>query len=400
MISDLVLGESLEVLIDHRGKTPRKLGTDFVDSGVAVASAILVKNGRLDLSEARFVDEATWRRWMGVPTRTGDVVLTSEAPLGRVGRVTTDEPLVLGQRLYGLRGKVGVLNSGYLFYALQTDQVQADLLGRSTGTTVFGIRQSALRQVVIPAPPFEEQRAIAEVLGALDDKIAANGRTVSTLLDLTVAHFGWAVREATLGATTFGDMATIAGGGTPKTSIESYWGGDILWATPTDVTALDAPYLARTSRTITDDGLIACASSLYPSGSILMTSRATIGAFAIAQRPTAVNQGFIVANAHDPEHQWWLFHEMKSRVPEFLSFANGATFLELPRRRFKQLPVRTATSTIMSAFGAQVEPLHSSAIAFNSESARLAATRDELLPLLMSGRIRVKDAEKTVEGVL
>ena len=102
MSSSLVLGDALEVLMDHRGKTPKKLGSEFVESGVPVVSAILVKDGRLDLAGARFVDEATCQRWMSVPTRKGDVLLTSEAPLGRVARVETDAPLVLGQRLFGL----------------------------------------------------------------------------------------------------------------------------------------------------------------------------------------------------------------------------------------------------------------------------------------------------------
>lgn len=400
MITDLVLGESLDVLIDHRGKTPGKLGTDFVESGVPVASAILVKNGRLDLTEARFVDHATWKRWMGVPTRSGDVLLTSEAPLGRVARVETDEPLVLGQRLFGLRGKGGTLDSGYLYYALQTDRVQSDLLGRSTGTTVLGIRQAALRQVVIPAPPFPEQKAIAEVLGALDDKIAANSRTVGLLLELADARFAQAVTGVRPGPQTFGDVADVGGGGTPRTTVDQYWGGEVHWATPTDVTALSAPYLAKTTRTITEEGLAACASALYPVGSILMTSRATIGAFALAQVPAAVNQGFIVANAKNPAHQWWLFHEMKSRVPEFKSFANGATFLELSRGLFKDLKVRLAGENAISGFGDTVGPLHASAATLVAESQILAQTLDELLPLLMSGKVRVKDVEKRVEAAL
>lgn len=94
---------------------------------------------------------------------------------------------------------------------------------------------------------------------------------------------------------------------------------------------VECPYLTTTKRKITDAGLASCSSPLYPAGSILMTSRATIGAFAITQRPMAVNQGFIVVNPKDPDLKWWLIHEMRSRVDEFHAQANGATFLELPR---------------------------------------------------------------------
>ena len=65
----LLLGESLEHLIDHRGKTPLKLGSDFISSGVPVASAVLVKNGSLVLDNARCVDHATYERWMTVPMK-------------------------------------------------------------------------------------------------------------------------------------------------------------------------------------------------------------------------------------------------------------------------------------------------------------------------------------------
>ncbi|GEA80451.1 restriction endonuclease subunit S [Cellulomonas uda] len=400
-MNDVTLGDGLEVLIDYRGKTPAKLGSAFTDSGVPVASALLVKAGRLDLGEARFVDAETAARWMSIPTARGDVLLTSEAPLGRVARVPSDDPVVLGQRIFGLRGKRGVLDTGYLYYALQSDPVQASLRGHATGTTVLGIRQAALRTVRIPAPGWDEQRAIAEVLGALDDKIAANDRVVRNIESLADAIFRRAQSAAVEpGVTTFGEIAEVSGGGTPSTRVPEYWDGGVRWATPTDVTRLSAPYLSETSRTITDAGLGACSSSTYPPGSILMTSRATIGAFALAQVPVAVNQGFIVVNARKARHQLWLFHDMRSRVPEFLTHANGATFLELSRGRFKSINVAVPDDDRIDAFNETVRPLHDLAAQTVLESAAVATTRDELLPLLMSGKVQVRDAEKRVEEVL
>ncbi len=184
------LGDLLDVLIDHRGKTPTKLGSAFVRTGIPVASAINIKAGRLLLdSPPRCVTEAVYARWMPVPLREGDVLLTSEAPLGEVARVPSDTPLVLGQRLFGLRGRRGVLDSGFLFYALQWRVIRERINSRSTGTTVYGISQAELVRVLVPLPPFSEQRAIAEVLGALDDKIEADCRLVSGLRNLNVALY-------------------------------------------------------------------------------------------------------------------------------------------------------------------------------------------------------------------
>lgn len=260
-----------------------------------------------------------------------------------------------------------------------------------------GIRGSDLARLTVPFPPVSEQGAIAEVLGALDDKIATNTRLAATAGQLATTEFQRHIRHLPFSETTFADVAKVSGGGTPRTSIPEFWDGGVLWATPTDVTALQGPYLSSTSRRISEAGLAACASELYPAGAILMTSRATIGAFAVAQEPMAVNQGFIVVQPHDPDLRFWFLHEMQSRVDEFISFANGATFLELSRGNFKKFKVRLAEPHVMKEFVALAEPLHAAAADALSENAKLATTRDTLLPQLMSGKLRVKDAEKVLE---
>ena len=120
----------------------------------------------------------------------------------------------------------------------------------------------------------------------------------------------------------------------------------------------------------------------------------------MAQTATAVNQGFIVVEPIHEYMRYWLFHEMHSRVDEFLSLANGATFLELSRGNFKKLPVRLAEPEVLNSFAEVAGSLHSSAAAAHRENETLAATRDALLPQLMSGKLRVRDAEQAVEAVV
>lgn len=287
------------------------------------------------------------------------------------------------------------VSAHWLRYCLQTPQVRESLDSMLNTTVQATLNLADLRRLEVSMPPEEVRRAIVEVLGALDDKIAANDGLGRTMLGLADAVFARDVETAIPGPT-FADVASVLGGGTPRTKVDEYWNGDINWATPTDITALSMPYLERTARLITEEGLGSCSSILHPAGSILMTSRATIGAFAIAEAPTAVNQGFIVVNANDPALQWWLFHEMRSRVPEFLAHANGATFLELSRGKFKRFQVRVPDAEAAKSFGATVGPLHARARAAAVESTVLAETRDVLLPGLMSGKIRVKDAERVV----
>lgn len=288
------------------------------------------------------------------------------------------------------------LSPEYLKYILVLEQESVRRFAHGTTHQTMYYPEAKALHALLPSRGVQD--AVVEVLGALDDKIAANATLTKTAVALADAAFARASRGLAFGPQTFEELASVQGGGTPSTKIDEYWGEDVMWATPTDVTNLGAPYLEATARRISYLGLGACSSALHSKGSILMTSRATIGAFAVAQTDTAVNQGFIVVNANDPSLQWWLFHEMRSRVPEFLSHANGATFLELSRGRFKKLPVRLPADGEM--FGRAVAPLHARARAAAVESQRLADMRDALLPQLMSGKITVKDAERVVEGAV
>ncbi|OFI39467.1 hypothetical protein BIU82_14175 [Arthrobacter sp. SW1] len=294
-------------------------------------------------------------------------------------------------------GDAPVVSPAFISYYLGTEESREWIVRHAVGATMLNLNTKILAAIPLTLPPRSEQEAIAEVLGALDDKIAANTKLATTADSLAVAEFQHAVRDVALSEQTFADLATVSGGGTPSTKVLEYWDGNISWATPTDVTPLSGPYLESTSRSITEAGLTACASSLYPAGSILMTSRATIGAFAFAQKPMAVNQGFIVVQPTDTELSPWIFHEMRSRVDEFIAHANGATFLELSRGKFKSFKVRLSTSAAMNAFGKEAARLHEVASHALRENRTLAATRDALLPQLMSGKLRVKDAEAVLE---
>ncbi|WP_430502577.1 restriction endonuclease subunit S [Micromonospora trifolii] len=284
-------------------------------------------------------------------------------------------------------------NTYYLAYAIE----RLDISGYLTGSTQPKLTQASLNSIRVSLPQRHEQDAIVAVLRALDDKIAVNDRIAECSLALADAHFSRAVEGVPTGPETFGSLAQVGGGGTPSTKVPEYWDGNIAWATPSDVTALGAPYLFGTSRRITDAGLDNCASVLYPAGSIFMTSRATIGAFAFPRVPTAVNQGFIVVVAPDEELAMWLFHEMRDRVDEMRSLANGSTFLELSRKNFKAMGVRLPTPAVRKEFAGKAIPLHQRAAAATAENATLTKLRDTLLPELMSGRLRVRDAEKVVE---
>ncbi len=114
----------------------------------------------------------------------------------------------------------------------------------------------------------------------------------------------------------------------------------------------------------------------------------------------AVNQGFIVLNAVESEMQWWLESQLRARTAEFETWANGATFLEISRGTFKKLPVVECSPENLGVFNRTAQSVRERQSSCQAENDRLARTRDELLPLLMNGRITVNDAEGAVGDVV
>ncbi|MBB5152889.1 restriction endonuclease subunit S [Saccharopolyspora phatthalungensis] len=397
------MGEGIVTLDELAGDNVLEMGAGRPRSegaGLPVLRVADVLEGRIQATSQTSESTIPPQTMGPKVSRPGDVVLTTKGTVGRVAIMPSGGPTFAysPQLCYFRPVEDGPLHSRYLYYWFKSTEFwgQAAALKAQTDMADF-MSLRDITSLTMTLPSVTEQRAIAEVLGALDDKIAANDHTAQLCLKLADTRFAAAVRDIPLGDRTFGDLADVFGGGTPKSSMDEYWNGDIPWATPTDVTALSAPYLFDTSRMITEEGMAACSSKRYPAGSILMTSRATIGAFAIAKVSTAVNQGFIVVNAKNSDHQWWLFHEMRARVSDFLSHANGATFLELSRGKFKQFPVRLPDTAALKSFSEGVGPLHDLAAQAMTETEKLTTTRDSLLPLLMSGKVRVRDAEKVVE---
>ena len=172
--------EVTETLIDYRGKTPRK-----TDSGIKLITAKIIKNGYVQKGNYEYISEETYLTHMrrGFP-ESGDILITTEAPLGEVAQLNFKEKIALAQRVILLRGNTNIINQKYYLFALQSPFVQGRLYSRATGTTVLGIKQTELRQVEIPLPPLPTQRKIAGILSAYDDLIENNTRRIEILEEM------------------------------------------------------------------------------------------------------------------------------------------------------------------------------------------------------------------------
>ncbi|MBN3869521.1 restriction endonuclease subunit S [Nostoc sp. JL33] len=171
----LPLEQCMAEIIDYRGKTPKK-----TTSGIPLITAKIVKNGRISEPE-EYIAIEDYDSWMrrGFP-KCGDVVMTTEAPLGEIAQLD-GRKVALAQRLITLRGKPGVIDNTYLRFLMLSSFVQEQLHARATGTTVLGIRQSELRKVNLVVPPFNEQIEISRTLDSLNSKINANDEQSITL---------------------------------------------------------------------------------------------------------------------------------------------------------------------------------------------------------------------------
>lgn len=174
----------LEKIIDYRGKTPKK--SKF---GIVTLSAKSIKKGRIDYNQTYTISKDTFQGWetRGKP-EIGDVLLTTEGPLGEVAQINRPN-VAVAQRLLVLRGKENILDNSYLKYYLISKKGQGELHSKSTGTTVQGIKQSEFRKINILLPPIPEQKAIAKVLSNLDDKINLNNEMNKTLEEIGQALF-------------------------------------------------------------------------------------------------------------------------------------------------------------------------------------------------------------------
>ncbi|HLR76685.1 MAG TPA: restriction endonuclease subunit S [Balneolaceae bacterium] len=185
------LSELLTLVIDHRGKTPKKMGfDDFFSKGYPVLSAKHIKNGDLvNLDNLRYGNNEMYKKWMKEEVKKEDIILTSEAPLGETYYIDNDQKYILGQRVFGLRVNKEKVVPKYLEIWLSSLKGQQELFKRASGSTVQGIKQTELLKITVDIPPLEIQEKIATIGDSLSKKIKLNTQTNQTLEQIAQATF-------------------------------------------------------------------------------------------------------------------------------------------------------------------------------------------------------------------
>jgi type I restriction enzyme, S subunit len=324
--------------------------------------------------------------------------------------------------------KPDALDPAFLGYAIKGPEWRQWTTAAGVGSVRVRIYFRELAKMPMTVPPLAEQKAIAAVLGALDDKIELNRRMNATLEAMAGALFkSWFVdfdpvrakldgrppaaldpATAALFPATFqdsgaghipkgwtiqpvGEVVNCVGGGTPSTAESKYWeGGTHHWTTPKDFSSLQAPFLLDTDRKLTDAGIAKISSGLLPAGTLLLSSRAPVGYLAIATMPVAINQGFIAMKCNERASNFFMLNWCQTNMTEIESRATGTTFAEISKQNFRPIRVVLPPKELMAAFTAKVAPLYAKITANLRQSRTLATLRDTLLPKLLSGGLSVE----------
>lgn len=179
------LAKVISLIIDHRGKTPTKMGGKWSDSGYPAISAKNVKDGKIIREDAiKYVDKELYKRWMKEPLKVGDVALTSEAPMGELFLFSSSVEYVLSQRLFAIRANPEFISGSYLYFWLNTSVAKSDMKNRSTGTTVVGIRQSELQKVKVLTPGLEAVLAFDKYVGSMLQSVDKTEQEISSLIKI------------------------------------------------------------------------------------------------------------------------------------------------------------------------------------------------------------------------
>lgn len=352
--------------------------------------------------------------------------------------------------------KSNIILPEYAAYYFRSPQFRRDVTAMSSPSTRASLNNEMLSKLTIKFPNIDVQHAIAHILKVLDDKIVINTQANQTLESMAQALFkSWFVdfnpvidnvlasgkkipkeleKKAEIrkslgkerkelpedikrlfpdefefsdelgwipkgwGVKNIGDVIKILGGGTPSTKDSSFWStkGN-AFCTPKDMSTLSSKVLLKTERYLTDKGVKKVSSGQLDTGTVLMSSRAPIGYFAVSHIPVTVNQGIITMQSTETFSNVYLLCWGISNIDKILSRANGSTFLEISKKNFRTIPFLIPNEKILLLFQNYSKVFYERMVTCSKDISVLIDTRDHLLPKLISGELKIPEAEKIIK---
>lgn len=278
--------------------------------------------------------------------------------------------------------------SKFIFHQFQSFIIQWQI-NETLGATINQITNKDLASFRVPLPPTKaEQTAISTALNDADaliqklEQLIAKKRNINTgaMQELLKPKEGW--EEKTLG-----EIADVVGGGTPSTFNASYWNGNINWFTPTEIG--DKKYSFESIRKITNEGLKNSSAKLLPVGTILLTSRASIGDASILKVESCTNQGFqslIVKEDNSNEFLYYLILTLKQIM---LQNASGSTFLEISPSKLKSIEISIPKPTEQTRIAQILSDMDNEIQELERQLEKYKMMKQGMMQSLLTGKIRL-----------
>ena len=409
--------------------------SDYVQVGVPSIMPTNIGDNRIVEEGIVRVAEADANRLSKHRVIAGDIIYSRRGDVEKRALIRDKESgWLCGTGCLKVRFGTGVVDPVYASFLLGHENIRRWIVRHAVGATMPNLNTSIMSAVPFVLPPISEQRAIAHILGTLDDKIELNRQMNETLEEMARAVFkSWfvdfdPVRAKAEGRQPTGmDAATAAlfpnrfvdsqlgeipegwqccsllavvnllSGGTPKTSEPSYWGGAIPWVSAKDVSQCGTTFLITTDRTITPDGLEGSSTKMIPRyASVVVARGATTGRFSMLAEAMAMNQTCYAITPRDGRTPFFVNGLLHQTVRQLIHAAHGSVFDTITTKTFENSRSICPSPSVRDAYESQVEHLFLRIVANLRESALLAEMRDTLLPKLISGELRTLDAEKLI----
>lgn len=402
--------DALDAIIDYRGKTPKKS-----ESGIPTLSAKTVRNNFIDYNNCYYISEEEYKRFMvrGFP-KVGDILLTTEAPLGMTAKLNRAD-VALAQRLLTLRGKSDILDNDYLLYFLQSPKGQHLLKSHETGTTVTGIKQAVFRKLEISIPSITIQKQIAIILSSIDEKISVNTKINENLEQQAQAIFkSWFVDFEPFGGVmpddwrlgTFSDIieSTLGGDWGKETSTGNYTervycirGADIPEVKAGNKGKMPTRYILpknfKNKKLIANDIVVEISggSPTQSTGRVAAISQSLLDRYDCGMVCTNFCRAIKPCEGYSYYTYYYWQYLYDRNV--FFSYENGTTGIKnLDLSGFVETEsIIIPSIKAIQEFNSLIDSFHSRVFKNGQENENIAALRDTLLPKLMNGEIDVSN---------
>jgi len=381
------LGEIAEVI---GGGTPKTSISEYWNGNIPwLTPRDLTGYSKVYISHGeRFITESGLKNSSAKLMPKGSVLLTSRAPIGYVA--IAENEICTNQGFKSLVPKFEILNSEFLYYWLKSNTDYLQQLG--TGTTFAEISGSVVKDIDISLPPLEEQKAIAEVLSSLDDKIDLLHRQNHTLESLAQTLFRqWFIEEAKeeweeKPLSYFGDIIC---GKTPSKSNPQYFDGNVPFIKIPDMHG--NTFIFKTTDTLSELGKESQKNKTLPPKSICVSCIATVGLVSMNIIESQTNQQINSIVPHKDIYRYFLYLFMQSSYELLHAMASGGTAtLNLNTGDFSKMEILKPDDETLQKFHQIVEPTFDKIFINSRQIQTLENLRDTLLPKLLSGEVRVE----------